>query len=143
MEHIIDHKNAVTEAVRVLKPDKNMVVSVPSYFPERVCWTLSEEYRKTDNGHVRIYKKKGIIDLLESAGVKKWEVHSAHGLHTPYWWLKCLVGPSREDNRLVNKYHELLVWDMMKHPRLTRLLDHLLNPIIGKSTVVYLRKEKV
>jgi len=142
MEHINDHKNAVAEAVRVLKPDKNMVISVPSYFPERVCWTLSEEYRKTDNGHVRIYKKKELIDLLESAGVKRWKVHSAHSLHTPYWWLKCLVGPSREDSRLVNKYHELLVWDMMKHPRITRLFDHLLNPIIGKSTVVYLRKEK-
>ena len=141
MEHIDDHKNAVTEAVRVLKPDKNMVVSVPSYFPERICWTLSKEYRKTEDGHVRIYKKQALIDLLESAGAKTWKVHSAHSLHTPYWWLKCLVGPSKKDSRLVNKYHDLLVWDMMKHPRLTRWFDHLLNPIIGKSTVVYLRKK--
>lgn len=141
MEHIKDHRNAVTEAVRVLKPKKNLVVSVPRYFPERICWTLSEEYRTTDNGHVRIYKKKELIDLLESAGVKTWKVHSAHGLHTPFWWLKCLVGPSREDNCLVNKYHDLLVWDMMKRPRLTRCLDRLMNPIIGKSTVVYCKKE--
>lgn len=141
IEHINDHKNAVIEAVRVLKPDKDMVVSVPRYFPERICWTLSDEYSKADNGHLRIYKTKELIRLLENAGVKTWKVHSAHSLHTPYWWLKCLVGPAKEDSRLVNKYHELLVWDMMKRPRLTRWFDRLLNPLIGKSTVVYLKKE--
>ena len=37
-------------------------------------------------------------------------------------------------------YHRLLVWDMMKAPRLTRVAERLLNPVIGKSLVVYLRK---
>ena len=47
MEHINDHRNAVSEAVRVLKPNKNLVVSVPRYFPERICWTLScRSFRK-------------------------------------------------------------------------------------------------
>jgi SAM-dependent methyltransferase len=142
MEHINDHNNAVTEAVRVLKPSKTLVVSVPRYFPERICWTLSEEYRTSGDGHVRIYKKKELIDLLESAGVKTWKMHYAHSLHTPFWWLKCLVGPSREDSRLVDKYHDLLVWDMMQRPRLTRWLDRLMNPVLGKSLVVYLKKEK-
>ena len=119
-----------------------MVISVPRYFPESICWLLSDKYSKTENGHVRIYKKQELIDLLESAGMKKWKVHSAHSLHTPYWWLKCLVGLSREDSHLVNMYHALLVWDMMKRPKFTRFFDRLLNPIIGKSTVVYLRKEK-
>lgn len=141
MEHINDHGNAASEAVRVLKPGKTLAVSVPRHFPERICWMLSEEYRTSDNGHVRIYKKKELIDLLESAGAKAWKVHSAHSLHTPFWWLKCLVGPSREDSRLVNKYHDLLVWDMMQHPRMTCFLDRLLNPVMGKSIVVYFRKE--
>jgi hypothetical protein len=29
----------------------------------------------------------------------------------------------------------------MKRNRITRLLEHLLNPILGKSLVLYLRKE--
>jgi ubiquinone/menaquinone biosynthesis C-methylase UbiE len=140
LEHIDDHKNAVAEAVRVLKPNKNMVVSVPRYLPERICWAFSEEYRSTTNGHVRIYRKKELINLLQSTGLTPWQVHYAHSLHTPFWWLKCLVGAAREDCRLINRYHDLLVWDMMQHPRIIRCIDHLLNPVIGKSTVVYLKK---
>jgi SAM-dependent methyltransferase len=141
LEHIHDDKTAVAEAVRVLKPGKNLVVSVPRFLPEQICWALSEDYHTIDNGHVRIYKKKEIVDLLESAGLKVWGLHFAHSLHAPYWWLKCYVGPTREDSRLVNLYHRLLVWDIMKKPRMTRLLDRLLNPVLGKSMVIYLRKE--
>lgn len=141
LEHIHDDKTAVAEAVRVLKPGKNFVVSVPRFLPEQICWALSEDYHTIDNGHIRIYKKKEIVDLLKSAGLKLWGLHFAHSLHTPYWWLKCYVGPTREDSRLVNLYHRLLVWDIMTKPRMTRLLDRLLNPVLGKSTVIYLRKE--
>jgi hypothetical protein len=31
----------------------------------------------------------------------------------------------------------------MKHPWITRFIDTLLNPVIGKSIVVYLRKGKI
>ena len=141
LEHIHNQKAAVSETVRVLKPGKNLVISVPRYLPERICWALSEDYHNADNGHVCIYQKKELIDLLENAGMKKWGVHFAHSLHTPYWWLKCLVGPTRDDCRLVNLYHSFLVWDMMKSPWITRFLDNLLNPIIGKSIVIYLRKD--
>jgi SAM-dependent methyltransferase len=142
LEHIHDHKAAVSETVRVLKPGKDLVVSVPRYLPERICWTLSENYHNVANGHIRIYKKKDLIDLLEKGGLKRWGVHFAHSLHTPYWWLKCIVGPAREDCQLVNLYHNLLVWDMMKKPWITRFLENLLNPVLGKSIVIYLRKEK-
>lgn len=140
LEHLHDEKTAVSEAVRVLKPRKDLVVSVPNYLPERICWALSENYHNTENGHVRIYKKKALMDLLKRKGLKSWGHHSAHSLHVPYWWLKCLVGPEREDSRLVNLYHRLLVWDIMKHPSITRFLDRLFNPVMGKSLVVYLTK---
>jgi hypothetical protein len=77
---------------------------------------------------------------METAGCKYWSYHYAHSLHAPYWWLKCLVGPTREDSTLVNLYHRFLVWDMMKKPKLTQFLDHLLNPVIGKSTVLYFKR---
>jgi hypothetical protein len=67
--------------------------------------------------------------------------HFAHSIHAPYWWLKCLVGVNRSDAFLVNLYHRLLVWDMMKKPKLTRFLDRLFNPILGKSRVLYFRKQ--
>ena len=91
---------------------------------------------------MRIYKKKKLIALLESEGAKTWAILHAHSLHTPYWWLKCLVNPTNEDSAIVNLYHRFLTWDIMKQPWVTQLLKNLLNPLLGKSIVVYLRKEK-
>jgi len=141
MEHIIDHESAAREVVRVLKPGCNLVVSVPRYWPERICWAISDEYHNANKGHVRIYKKKDLVALFESCGVKNRTCHFAHSLHTPYWWLKCLVGPARDDSLPVNLYNRFLTWDIMKKSRTTRLIDYLLNPILGKSIVLYFKKE--
>ncbi len=50
------------------------------------------------------------------------------------------MGLNRTDSKLVNLYHRFLNWDMMKQPRTMGLLERLLNPIMGKSLVVYFRK---
>jgi SAM-dependent methyltransferase len=140
LEHITEDKNAAREMIRVLKPGHHLVVSVPRFWPERICWALSKDYTATDNGHIRIYRKKKLIWCLENLGLKRWAVGYAHSLHTPYWWLKCLIGLNRTDSKLVNLYHRFLNWDMIQQPRTTGLLERLLNPIMGKSLVVYFRK---
>ena len=66
--------------------------------------------------------------------------HYAHALHAPYWWIKCAVGVGNDDHPLVKAYHRLLVWDIMKRPRATRWAERALNPVLGKSLVVYLHK---
>jgi SAM-dependent methyltransferase len=140
LEHIPDHQAAISEIVRVLKPGKDMVVSVPRYLPERICWFLSKDYHNANNGHIRIYKKEDLIRLLADADVRILGCHWAHSLHTPYWWLKCIVGPTRENSVPVEVYHRFLVWDMMKRPAVTQLLEYILNPLLGKSLVLYLKK---
>ena len=37
----------------------------------------------------------------------------------------------------VRVYHRFLVWDLMSRPWLTRTLESVLNPLIGKSLVFY------
>jgi 2-polyprenyl-3-methyl-5-hydroxy-6-metoxy-1,4-benzoquinol methylase len=140
LEHIPEEDRAINELARVVKQGMHLVVSVPRYLPERICWALSADYYRANGGHIRIYRKKDLVRRLEEAGARRWAAHFAHALHTPYWWLKCLVGPTREDSVPVNLYHRFLVWDIMKRPWMSRLLDYLLNPIIGKSIVLYLRK---
>ena len=142
LEHVPRQDAAIHEATRVVKPGKDLVISVPRFLPERIRWALSDDYHKANNGHIRIYKKKELIKRLEQAGLKNWAIHFAHSFHTPFWWLKCLVGPERTDSRLVNLYHRFLVWCIMKRNTIARLLEHLLNPLLGKSLVLYLRKEK-
>jgi SAM-dependent methyltransferase len=141
LEHITDNRTAAGELVRVLKPGGRLVVTVPRYWPERICWALSEAYHNEPGGHIRIYRKKELQSLLEAAGVTCGEIRYKHGLHAPYWWLKCLVGHKNEGSLPVRLYKKFLEWDIIKRPRLTRMLDRILNPFIAKSIVFYLNKE--
>ena len=140
LEHIIRDDLAVGELIRVLKPGHCLIVSVPRYMPERICWALSKDYTASEGGHIRIYRKGKLIRYLEGFGTKRRAVHYAHSLHTPYWWLKCLVGPNRKNAAPVNLYHRFLTWEIMNKPKLIGWLDKLLNPILGKSLVVYFIK---
>ncbi len=140
LEHIPDDTTAISEIVRVLKPGGMLAVTVPSFLPERICWALSEEYHTAPGGHIRIYTLAELKAKLKSAGLRVGWHHHAHGLHSPYWWIKCAVGVNNDDHPLAKAYHELLVWDIMKRPPATRLAETLLNPLIGKSVVVYARK---
>jgi hypothetical protein len=40
----------------------------------------------------------------------------------------------------VSAYHKLLVWDLMRRPKITQLAESLLNPIVGKSVAMYFTK---
>ncbi|MFA6011590.1 MAG: class I SAM-dependent methyltransferase [Desulfobacteraceae bacterium] len=140
MEHIPDEGKAASELLRVLKPGHDLVVSVPRFWPERICWALSDEYFNANQGHIRIYKKNQLMQLIEKAGAKYRTAHHAHSLHSPYWWLKCFIGPTREDSIAVNLYKRFLTWDILSKPALTKTLDRYLNPLMGKSLVLYFKK---
>jgi SAM-dependent methyltransferase len=145
MEHIGDDAGAAAELARVLKPGGVMAVTVPSWLPERVCWALNDEYHApfVQGGHVRIYTHKGLRQVLQKAGLKPVRSHRTHALHSPYWWLKCAVGPTNNDNRAVRAYLRLLTWDIAKAPKATRVPEALLAPVLGKSLVVYSEKPTV
>ncbi len=140
LEHVPNHKQAVQEILRVLKPGHDLVVSVPRFWPEWICWALSTEYHNTKGGHIRIYTRRKLERLIRRNGARKWATHFAHALHAPFWWLKCLVGPERNDIALVELYHRFLTWDLMEKPVLTRTLEKFLNPLLGKSLVLYFKK---
>ncbi|MGV9858685.1 class I SAM-dependent methyltransferase [Gordonia sp. NPDC003425] len=140
LEHIPSDEAAITEMVRVLRPGGVAAVTVPRYWPEKVCWALSDAYHEVEGGHVRIYKASELGAKLTAAGLEVTGTDHAHALHAPYWWLKCAVGVDNDQNPLVRAYHRLLVWDMMSAPALTRRGERLLNPLIGKSVALYLRK---
>lgn len=140
LEHIPADVAAMAELARVLRPGGTMAVTVPRCGPEAVNWLLSDRYHDVPGGHVRIYRRTILLERLASVGLTVRGGHHAHGLHSPYWWLRCLVGPERDDHPVVKAYHRVLVWDIEKRPRVLRLAERLLNPLVGKSLVVYLEK---
>lgn len=140
LEHVAENRTAVAELVRVLKTGGDLVITVPRYLPERICWAISRAYHEEPGGHIQIYRKAELMKLLESAGVRCLRIRYRHGLHAPYWWLKCLVGHKNDSFWLVMAYRKFLEWDITRHPPLTQWLDRILNPLIGKSMIFYLRK---
>ncbi|PLW84343.1 SAM-dependent methyltransferase [Kineobactrum sediminis] len=141
LEHIPDYRAALMEIRRVLKPQGMLCVSVPRRWPERLCWALRKQYHLVPGGHLRIFRRGMLRSEIEHRGFVGYHSHGAHALHAPYWWLRCLFWKTVETNWLVRQYHRLLVWDMLQQPLFTRTLEKWLNPVMGKSVVMYFRKE--
>ena len=140
LEHVPDDRMAISELARVLRPGGTMAVTVPRWWPELLLWALSDEYHSNPGGHIRIYRRSVLVDRLGDAGLRVFATHHAHALHSPYWWLKAAVGVRKDDHPLVRAYHRLLVWDITARTPLTRAPEALLNPVLGKSLVIYVRK---
>lgn len=140
LEHIPDYRAALVEIERVLKPGGLFCASVPRSWPEKLCWWFSDAYHNVEGGHLRIFDARDLSAQIEALGFTSLCRHWAHALHSPFWWLKCLFWERRDEHWLIRQYHRFLVWDLMDRPALTRLLEKLLNPIMGKSVVMYYRK---
>jgi SAM-dependent methyltransferase len=140
LEHIPNDGVAIREMHRVLRPGGLVAVTVPRSLPERVCWALSNDYHSNPGGHVRIYRGHELLGRLCEVGLVPRGRDHAHALHSPYWWLKCAVGVRRDDAVLPTLYHRFLVWEMVRRPAWTRLIERGLNPLLGKSLVLYMSK---
>ncbi len=142
LEHVVDDRAAMAELARVLRPGGRVAVTVPRWFPERVCWALADEYHApaVPGGHVRIYQRRQLVGRLRGAGLRPVASHHAHALHSPYWWLKCAVGLENEEATAVRLYHRFLVRDIMRPLKAVRFVERALNPVLGKSLVVYLER---
>jgi SAM-dependent methyltransferase len=142
LEHIQSDVDAIAELVRVLKPGGTFACTVPTWLPEKINWMLSDEYHapKSVGGHVRIYTATELKAKLRTAGLEVTGSHHAHALHSPYWWLKCAVGPRRTDVAAVNRYQRLLEWEITEQPVGMQVLERTLAPVLGKSLIVYGKK---
>ncbi len=141
LEHIENYSIVLEEINRVLKPNGLLAISVPRYWPEKICWWLSDAYHQVEGGHIRIFTSKLLKQVLTDSGFVFYKRHWAHALHAPYWWLKCLLWNSQDNSRLIKLYHRFLVWDLMQKPWLTQTLEKCLNPLMGKSVVMYFVKQ--
>ena len=114
---------------------------MPTRFPERVCWALDDGYHSEPGGHIRIYRQRDLEEKLSRGGLVVRGSHHAHALHSPYWWLRCAVGVRRaEESWPVQRYKDFLTWQIVEQPHWVDRVDRALNPVLGKSLVVYTEK---
>jgi SAM-dependent methyltransferase len=142
LEHIPDFDAALDEINRVLKEDGVFAVSVPRAWPEQICWWLSTEYHNTPGGHVRIFNATKLKRAITDRGLIFSAKHYAHGLHSPYWWLKCLFWQRRDDHKLILAWKKLLEWEILTDPLLLRPFSRLSDLLMGKSIVMYFERPK-
>jgi len=137
LEHVWDDERALLEIARVLRPGGRIAATVPTRWPERVSWALNWHYHDTPGGHVRIYRQHELEGKLERAGFYLRGSHHAHAFHSPYWWLKCAYGLENTEAALVRRYHAFLCGLIENNPRWARTTERALNPVLGKSVVLY------
>ncbi len=136
VEHLWADERALRELARVLRPGGSLAVTVPSYLPERVCWALSDQYHHAPGGHVRVYRRRTLEHRVQRAGFVVRGAARAHALHAPYWWMRCAVGIEHEP-WVVRRYHDALVWQIEHRPRWLERVEGALDPVLGKSLVLY------
>lgn len=143
LEHLHSYGEALAEITRVLKPGGRFIPTVPRAWPERICWRLADGpggYADQPGGHIHIFEEDALAREIADRGYRYRGKHYAHALHSPYWWLKCAFWRRRDDHPLVRLYHRLLVWDLLQRPWLTRTLEAVCDPFMGKSVAFYFEK---
>jgi SAM-dependent methyltransferase len=140
LEHIVEDTWVVDEIVRVLKPGGHVALTVPRWGPEVVNWLLSREYHSADGGHIRIFTRRRVLASMlgtKSSAVRLQGSHHAHALHSPYWWVRSWMGIENDQAWIVRALTKVVVYEMMHPGGWWTKIERVLNPLFGKSLVVY------
>ena len=140
LEHLWATEWAMSELVRVLQPGGRIAVTVPTRVPRAHLLGARlalPRHSRWPRAHLQAPPTSRRTSTR--AGLTLRGRDHQHGLHSPYWWIRCAGGVNNPDRFLARKYHDLLVKQITDNPRWLAAIDRVLNPLIGKSLIVYAR----
>lgn len=140
LEHIPDYQLAIKEIARVTKTGGHVGISVPHAWPERINWFISDDYKK-DTGHIHLFNKGTLTAAFKQYGLHCYDHHYEHGFHSAYWWLKSTEWNRKTPSFLLRKYQQFLDWELIHGGKPLRRFEKAINPLLGKSLVLYFTKQ--
>lgn len=142
LEHVDDEHQVARELTRVLKDDGIMAVSVPTSYTERLFWRIGKNYSHP-GGHIRIFKARDIINLMQENALEIYEVRHKHALHSVYWFARCVFGLEKEEAFVPRIYMKFLTWGMRTQNKGYLYTERAFDHVWPKSIVLYTRKNGV
>jgi SAM-dependent methyltransferase len=141
LEHVPDDRAIMCELMRVLRPGGVLAISVPDEYSERLLWRISPSYRTQPGGHVRIYRRKQIRELLRASGAEPFAVQYRHSLETVRWVVHSVVDREWGKPGIISRgIRWLLDRPSHRHWRLLKWTDYFGSYVLPKSIVLYGRK---
>lgn len=142
MEHVHDFRGAARELARVTKPGGRLAITIPTATSEHLYLRLGDDYFESPGGHIRIFRPRQLAEGLASVGLATRAVGFAHGLHTPYWVLRSILGlPDADRSSWVRAYRLYLI-----RATGSKVMDwierRILNYICPKSLILYAEKTR-
>ena len=118
-----------------------MAVTVPTRWPERVSWALNHRYHDTPGGHVRIYRQHELEQQARGSGPVAARL--APRARAALAVLVAEVRGRRRQHRRAGRCASTTTSSCGRSsdsPQWLAALDRTLNPVLGKSLVVYTQK---
>lgn len=142
MEHVHNYPAALRELARVTKPNGRIAVTIPTKSSEKMYLHLGDDYFESPGGHIRIFEPRVLAQAIIDAGFEDVGIGFAHGIHTPYWVLRSIVGLPRADKfRIVRAYRWILIRAAVSR-FMHRFEGRVLNYICPKSLILYAKKRQ-
>lgn len=141
LEHVPNDRLLVDEFVRVLRPGGTIAVSVPDTYAEAITWWLLALQRFRLEEHLRIYRRRQVVDLLKAVGLQIYARRYRHSLESLRW---LLIWMSVEDGgavkRISDTWEDFLTDRTVEDSAVLRFIDDIGNHVLPKSMVLYARK---
>jgi len=141
LEHVPNDRLLVNEFVRVLRPGGTIAVSVPDTYAEAITWWLLALQRFRLEEHLRIYRRRQVVDLLKAVGLQIYTRRYRHSLESLRW---LLIWMSVEDEGAVKSisdtWEDFLTDRTVEDSAVLRFIDDIGNHVLPKSMVLYARK---